>query len=110
MEDLDADENMQQLKAEYAKFFQKFFEENIDLKTAMFVESEWARWENKAKMLPKEVTGRLDAMFKNEAGRSQSELEFNKVLIEIAQNNLYQNDIEVQQRLENEVELIQKAL
>ena len=31
-------------------------------------------------------------------------------MIEVAQNNLYQNDRDIQQRLDNEVELIEKAL
>lgn len=45
-----------------------------------------------------------------DVGSSKNEVDINKVLVDVANNNLYQNDRDIQQRLENEVELIEKAL
>lgn len=43
-------------------------------------------------------------------GSDDREIHLNKMLVEIAQNNAYQNDQQAQQRFEDEVKIIEKAL
>lgn len=61
-------------------------------------------------MLPQSLITRLEKLLGSDVGRNNNEVDTNKALIEIAQTNLYQNDLEIQQRLDNEIELIKKAL
>ena len=65
----------------------------------------------KGEMLPADFVAKLDKhLGVAEVGSNAYEVEVNKTLVEVAQMSLYQNDRDVQQRLENEVELIEKAL
>ena len=53
-------------------------------------------------MLPKSLVTALEKKLGiNEVGGSPFEVEVNKTLLELANNNLYQNDRDVQQRLDN---------
>ena len=60
------------------------------MKVASFVESEWSKWENKSDMLPKSLIVALEKQLRAvEMGGSSNEVEVNRALVEIAQNNLY---------------------
>jgi hypothetical protein len=112
LEEIDSDspEGLIRLKSIYLAFFEKCLTPGILKKVASYVESEWSRWENKTEMLPPQFITRLDKHFGLDVGSNASEVEINRVLIETAQNSLYQNDRDAQQSLDNEVELIRKAL
>ena len=62
-------------------------------------------------MLPSNLVTAIDKKLGvYDVGSNDHEVQINKTLVEVAQNSLYQNDREVQQRLDNEVQLIQMAL
>ena len=97
-------EAIKRLKQEYSAFFQQCFTKGVSMKVASFIESEWAKWEVKSEMLPAKLITDLDkhlGIF--EVGSTKNEVEINRVLVDVANNNLYQNDRDVQQRLENEL-------
>ena len=68
------------------------------------MESEWAAWEIKGEMLPAKLISDLDRhLGVSDVGSNEKEVKINKILVEIAQNSLYQNDRDIKQRLDNEV-------
>jgi len=95
-------ESLHQLKIIYKSFFEIFLSPNIIVKIASFVESVWSKWENKADMLPTSLTVQIDKRLGvNEVGSTENEVQINKTLIEVAQNSLYHNDRDIQQRLDS---------
>lgn len=53
-------------------------------------------------MLPKDLVVEIDNKLGiHEVGSSDFEVQVNRTLVEVANNSLYQNDREIQQRLEN---------
>ena len=61
-------------------------------------------------MLPLDLLQSLERRLGAEVGRNKNQIEINNLLVTIAQENSYQNAIDTQQRLQNEIKLIQKAL
>ena len=55
-------------------------------------------------MLPAKLISDLDRhLGVSDVGSNEKEVKINRVLVEIAQNSLYQNDRDIKQRLDNEV-------
>jgi hypothetical protein len=111
MELMEADsEGIVRLQAHYEGFFQRCLTDVSQTNVVNFIEDSFNLFENKSEMLSPKLIRGLDRKLGVEVGGSEAEITLNKVLNEIAQENAYANDPEAQQRLEDEVKLIEKAL
>lgn len=94
-------ENLKQLKKYYEDFFRKAIDYTDGIKAVNFIEDNFSRFENKSEMLSLQLIKDLDKKLGTKVGDSNQEMGINEYLFDVAVQNAYGSDPEVQQRLDD---------
>lgn len=94
-------ENLKQLKKYYEDFFRKAIDYTDGMKAVNFIEDNFSRFENKSEMLSPQLIKDLDKKLGTKVGDSNEEMAINDYLFDVAVQNAYGSDPEVQQRLDD---------
>lgn len=81
-----------------------------DPKILGFIEDLFSQREIKNQMLSPKLMKDLEKFLGVNIGSNNDQIEINKILVQIAQQNDYSNDKEIQQRLEDEIKVIEQIL
>lgn len=98
---------IQQLRKQYQSFFRRCLGETVPVKVISFIEDIFSQMEAKSDILSPGLLHQLEKYLSvTEVGENEIEMQINRALVEVAQENAYVNDQQAQQRLEDEVRLI----
>jgi uncharacterized protein YaaW (UPF0174 family) len=80
------------MKKHYEGFFTRCLDEGVNPKIINFIEDSFSQFENKSEMLPQMLLKELEKKLGVIIGSDDKQIQINQDLVNIAQNNAFNND------------------